>query len=470
MSEAPVRDIRHVVVLMLENRSFDCMLGRLRPAGPDFDGLTGTEKNVWHDPAGAERTIEVWSSAELTAGAAAIPDPDPGEKFTDIQVQIGGLAGDAPMGGFVASYMRQKPGSALYDPRAPMHFFTPEQLPVLSGLARAFAVSDRWFASAPCQTWPNRFFAHCGTAGGFVDNAPERLPFTMPSVFNRLEERNCAWRLYFHDFPQAATLSSLWDDVPGHFRRFEAFAADAAAGRLPEYALIEPRYFTDMLSGLLPDDQHPPHDVAYGERLIAEVYAAVRGGPAWRQTLLIITYDEHGGCFDHVPPPAATPPGGPYPDGFGFDRFGVRVPAVIVSPYVRPGSVLRAHGAMPFDHTTIIATLRALFDLGRLTARDAAAPHLLDLLGDDPANDGPADFAVPAVAKPGPAAVAAAKARPPNDLQASLGAASAHLPTAGVDLARHGARIAAGAIPVRAEIAATGEFVAAQVKAFLGEV
>jgi phospholipase C len=454
MSGAPGREIRHVVVLMLENRSFDCMLGGLRPAGADFDGLTGNESNVWHGNAGAERTIGVWSSADLTPGAATIPDPDPGEKFTDIAVQIAGLGGDAPMGGFVDNYMRQKAGSVPLDARAPMHFFTPGQLPVLSGLARAFAVSDRWFASAPCQTWPNRFFAHCGTAGGAVDNAPDRLPFAMPSVFNRLEEKKLAWRLYFHDFPQAATLSRLWDDVPGNFRRFADFARDAAAGTLPEYAFIEPRYFADFLLGVLPNDQHPPHDVAYGERLIAEVYAALRGGPAWRQTLLIITYDEHGGCFDHVPPPPATPPGGPYPDGFRFDRFGVRVPAVIVSPYVRPGSVLRARGATPFDHTTIIATLRALFGLGPLTARDAVAPHLLDLLEDEPANDGPADFAVPEVATPGAAAMAAERARPSNDLQASLAAAASHLPAAGV---------AAG-------VAAVGADIAARVKAFLGEV
>ena len=112
------------------------------------------------------------------------------------------------------------------------------------------------------------------------------------------------------------TLSQLWLDAPSHFRRFEHFAADAAAGTLPDYSFIEPRYFTDVVAGLLPNDQHPPHNVVLGERLIARVYNALRAGPAWRRTLLIVTYDEHGGCFDHVTPPAATPPGGPYPDGF----------------------------------------------------------------------------------------------------------------------------------------------------------
>ncbi len=126
----------------------------------------------------------------------------------------------------------------------------------------------------------------------------------------------------------------------------------------------------------VPDDEHPPHNVAYGEELIAAVYNAVRSGPGWKQTLLLITYDEHGGCYDHVVPPAATPPGGNTPDGFNFDTFGVRVPAVIVSPYVRRGSIIRAPGATPFDHTSIIATLRKLFGIASLTPRDAAAPDL----------------------------------------------------------------------------------------------
>ncbi|MDE2583503.1 MAG: phospholipase, partial [Rhodospirillales bacterium] len=403
-------DIGHVVVLMLENRSFDSMLGRLRPAGAGFDGVPNGWANPFHDPPRPQQTVPAWNDPAMTAATAVIPDPDPGESFADITMQIRGLFLDAPMGGFVDNYMRQKPGATPRDRRAPMHCFTPAQVPVLSRLATEFGVSDRWFAAAPCQTWPNRFFVHCGTAGGYVNNAPAQLPFAMPTVFSRLAAAGQDWRLYFHDVPQAAALSDIWFDVPAHFSRFARFATDAAAGRLPAYSFIEPRYFTDPIAGLLPNDQHPPHNVADGEQLIAAVYNALRAGPGWRRTLLIVTYDEHGGCCDHVTPPAATPPGGPYPDGFRFDRFGVRVPAVIVSPWVRPGSVLRPPGEVPFDHTTIIATLRALWNFAPLTARDAAAPDLLALLADRPDNDGPARIDPPPLPPPAPAALAAARA------------------------------------------------------------
>jgi phospholipase C len=337
-------DIKHVVVLMLENRSFDSMPGMLYESNETFNGLDGTEQNVWHKPGGLQQTVTVWESPELTPTAACIPDPDPGELFTDIAMQIDGLGAEgqpstrAPaMGGFVDGYMRQPPPDPKVDPppdpAAAMHYFTPDQLPVLSGLARAFGVSDRWHASAPCQTWPNRFFVHTGTANGYVNNSPTHFPYDMETVFNRLQDAGQNWRVYFHDIPQSATLSKLRDDAFTHFRFFEQeFAKDAAKGDLPAYSFIEPRYFTDAVLQQLPKDQHPPHDVAYGEALIATVYNAVRSGPAWKDTLLIITYDEHGGCCDHVVPPAATPPGGTNHCGFAFDRFGVRVPAVIVCP------------------------------------------------------------------------------------------------------------------------------------------
>ena len=187
-----------------------------------------------------------------------------------------------------------------------MHYFTPDQVPVISQLARAFGVSDRWHASAPCQTWPNRFFVHTGPANGYVNNSPTHFPYQMKTVFNRLAEAGQNWRVYFHDIPQSATLALLWDRALTHFRHFETdFAQDAAAGSLPAYSFIEPRYFTDTLLNKMPNDEHPPHNVAYGEALIAAVYNAVRGGPRWKQTLLVITYDEHGGCFDHVVPPPA---------------------------------------------------------------------------------------------------------------------------------------------------------------------
>ena len=430
--------VRHVVVLMLENRSFDCMLGLLYPSGPGFDGLTGAEENVWHQAGGGTEAIQVWRDPTLSPTALTVPDPDPGELFTDIHMQIHGLAGNGgpTMGGFVDNYMRQPPTSPAPDPYAAMHYFSPDQVPVISQLGRAYAVSDRWFASAPCQTWPNRFFVHCATAGGYVNNDPTHFPYTMETVFNRLSGVNASWRIYFHDIPQAATLSRLWGDLLSNFRWFQDFAGDAAKGDLPAYTFIEPRYFADTVSGAVPNDEHPPHNVADGEALIAAVYNALRRGPAWTETLLIITYDEHGGCYDHVVPPPATPPGGPYPDGFQFDYYGVRVPAVIVSPYVAPGSIIRPSGLMVFDHTSILATLRGLFGFQPLTGRDAAAPGLLSALWAEPENLGPMSITAPAVT-PAPQQVARAAAVPPNDLQRSLSTAAMHLPTAGANLGAH---------------------------------
>src|ERR1035437_335930 len=375
-------DIKHVVVLMLENRSFDSMLGMLYQSNDGFDGLTGTELNTWHKPDGSTLDINVWTGPTLTAQNACIPDPDPDELFPDIHMQIHGLTayntpneGAPTMGGFVDNYMQQPSTNPAPDPYAVMHYFRPDQVPVISRLARAFGVSDRWFASAPCQTWPNRFFAHTGTANGYVNNSPTHFPYTMETVFNRLAGVGQTWKIYFHDIPQTTTLTKLWFNE--NFQDFDTvFAADAANGTLPTYSFIEPRYFTSTLLNKIPNDEHPPHNVAYGEELIASVYNAVRSGPGWKQTLLIITYDEHGGCYDHVVPPAATPPGGQTPDGFDFRYFGVRVPAVIVSPYVRAGSKIRPTGLTPFDHTSIITTLRKLCNFAPLTARDAAAPDL----------------------------------------------------------------------------------------------
>jgi phospholipase C len=437
-------DIAHVVVLMLENRSFDCMLGRLYQDRDDFDGLKGTESNVWHKPDGTTQVVRVWNDPDLTAQSVVIPDPDPGELFSDIHMQINGIDQDpAPMGGFVDNYMRQPKADKPFDPRAVMHYFTPDQMPVISTLARSFGVCDRWFASAPNQTWPNRFFAHTGTANGYVNNSPPHFPYEMETVFNRLSKAGKDWNIYFHDFPQTATLANLWLHA-GRFKRFtEDFAQDAAAGTLPAYSFIEPRFFADPLTGAMPNDEHPPHNVARGEQLVASVYNALRAGPGWGKTLFIITCDEHGGCYDHVVPPAATPPGPPYSDGFHFDRFGVRVPTVIVSPFVPEGSILRAPGAVPFDHTSIIATLRALFGIGPLTARDAAAPSILDVLNPLVTNNGP-DFIV--APEPPPANVAratAASAQKPNGLQTSLNAAARALPPPEVPAEVHAAKLAA---------------------------
>lgn len=466
--------INHVVVLMLENRSFDCLLGKLYPKSATFDGLAGNETN----PDLGGNSVPVWNSADADKASMSIPNPDPGEFWVDMNMQLFGtptLPRPLPvpsMSGFVRNYQNQrdKP-AASYVARSVMHFFTPEQVPVISQLARQFAVCDRWHASAPCQTWPNRFFVHTATANGYENNDPPHTPYEMPTIFNRLEERGTSWKVYFHDMPQSLTLSKLWPHAD-HFRLYPEFIADAKLGHLPAYSFVEPRYFTDIT---LPNDMHPPHVVTLGEQLIAEVYNALRAGPKWTETLLIITYDEHGGCYDHVPPPSAMPPSPRPTSPFNFDRYGVRVPAIIASPYVRQGTILRPSGDVPFDHTSIIATLRKRFSLGAsLTARDAVAPDLdLVLALELPSNLGPERVEALPYA-PSPTEVAQAQTEPLNHHQKALVKLAGLLPSEGADgdftafIESHIARLRAGLQPTGIEAVQNSADAVAVIKSRLG--
>jgi phospholipase C len=366
--------IKHVVVLMLENRSFDNIFGYLRTASKEFDGLKGNTfaRNYGQDD---KTGVAPWPTSS-GIDCSTMPNPDPGESFQDIHQQIYGGGPSHPlMGGFIVNYA-SKGGK----PDDIMHCFLPDDLPALSELADSFAVSDRWFASAPCQTWPNRFFVHTGTANGYTENTLDGFPCHMQTIFNELEGV-VPWKIYFHDFPQAALLSRLWPYF-SNFQPFGDFLNDAKSGGLPGYAFIEPRYYP---TNELPNDMHPPHDVRLGDALVAQVYNAVRTSPNWPSTMLVVLFDEHGGCYDHAAPPVAVRPEAPRANqGFAFDTFGVRVPAVVVSPYTAAGTVLRPVGSTPFDHTSVLRTVRACFDLpGPLSAREAAAPDLACALNAD---------------------------------------------------------------------------------------
>ncbi len=412
--------IDHFVLLMLENRSFDDMLGwldasdnpppfRPRPGGPRVDGL-----------AGARRTnpVPAWlGGGEVAAGRASRadePDPAPSNTFAHTHVQLYGRAwsggqgaaeGAPSMDGFVADYAEVLRASgqpltpATYG--AVMDAFRPVAVPVLSGLARAYAVCDRWHCSVPSQTFPNRAFSLAATSLGRADNVPYTgwLRMDAPTICNRIMEAGrpeLTWRVYYDraDVLPAAWLlcSRLRPYLLTHFAGMEAFLRDAAAGALPSFAVVEPRFI------VRPDDDHPPASVEGGERLIRTVYEVLAGGPAWERTLLLITYDEHGGCFDHVPPPAAAPPDPGAPAGqygFRFDRLGVRVPAILVSPWIDAGTVFRprdADGALAsLDHTSWLASVERRFGLAPLTARDAAAADVAGALTrTEPRRDRPA--------------------------------------------------------------------------------
>jgi phospholipase C len=388
--------INHVVILMLENRSFDHMLGYLytaqgnvSPSGQPFEGLTGAEQN----PDGKGGTAGVYQITPTTPNAYFMPGADPGEGYKATNDQLYGsttapaTGTPAPMTGFVTDYaytlgwQSKDPGwSVLPGTTASMIMgcYTPAALPVLSALATGYAVCDHWFASVPTETMPNRAFTCAGTSMGQVDDNTKT--FSAPSIFGALGKAGQTWAIY--GYTQRPLTADTFTDVAtasgGAIGLFTDFQAAAAAGTLPAYTFLEPSWPSTGNS------QHPNYDVALGEQLIHDVYEALRSGPGWAQTLFVLTYDEHGGCFDHVPPPwGATPPDSAVESAydFTFNRFGVRVPTVLISPLIAPGTVYRVPaGSVPLDHTSILATVEQRWGLQPLTARDAAAPAFGDVL------------------------------------------------------------------------------------------
>ena len=402
--------VEHIVQVMLENRSFDHMLGYLysdrgnvSAAGQPFDGLTGEEWN----PDDTGRRISVYPIQATDPHPYLMPGADPGEGFLNTNYQL--FATDDPAAGAVAgntgfvvnfkaaiasdlakNYSDTIPGTL---PSQIMGMYTPQLLPVLSALARGFAVCDRWFASAPTMTMPNRAFAAAATSQGHLDDTPK--VYTCPSIFGRLSDKGLDWAIYGYNadpltrqnFPDTKAAADT------HFGHFRDFQQRAAAGTLPPYSFLEPAW--DAAG----NSQHPNYDVSKGEQFLHDIYVALRGGKAWNSTLLIITYDEHGGNYDHVAPPAnATPPG----DGtvgehsFDFTRFGLRVPAVLVSPLIAAGTVFRGPG--PIDHTSVLATIAERWGTDPLTARDRAAASLADAITlTKPRTDDPLSGVLPPV-------------------------------------------------------------------------
>jgi phospholipase C len=379
--------IDHIVTVMLENRSLDHMLGFLytdrgnvSPAGDPFAGLTGQETC----PDSSGNSVSVSKIDSSVPNAHFLPGADPGEGYAATNNQLFGSAAAptagavAPMTGFVTDFesaiaedTREHcyviPGTA---PEMIMGCHTEQTLPVLHALATGYAVCDHWFCSAPTMTWPNRAFACAGTSQGRMEDLPET--YTAPSIFGLMSEHNLPWKIYGYDQAPLTKLcfSDISDADASHFGLFTDFQSDCTSGSLPAYAFPEPSWSSTGNS------QHPNYNVALGEQLLLDVCNAVSQGPAWNKTLLIITFDEHGGCYDHVPPPwGATPPDNSVGRfGFRFNRFGPRVPTVLVSPLINAGTVFRvSDSATPLDHTSILATIEKRWQLPALTKRDAAA-------------------------------------------------------------------------------------------------
>ena len=409
--------ILHIVVLMLENRSFDHMLGYLGTP----NGLTGAESNPVDPTSPASPEVPVSNAAAWTGDL----DIDPSHTFEGVNVQLFG-SDPAPAQppartnhGFVLDYARQ-PGNTAAGARGIMKCFAPDRVPVLSTLAREFAVCDRWFSSVPSQTWPNRFFAHCGWSGGFLDNKVR--VYDMRTIYDNLSDAGIDWAIYFHDIPHSLALTSVRNRAGDHVKLFnQAFESDCRGGTLPSYSFIEPRYFNFL--GLQANDEHPPHDIRLGEELIAKVYESLRASQVWKSTLLVVTSDEHGGVFDHVLPPVCPAPNFTVSSNppFDFKRLGPRVPTVVVSPYIPKGTV---DSTTDYDHTSILASAKVLFDLPTfLTERDASAGTFWHLLSDNYRSDTPEQLPRPGGAVPA-AGPATASAMSDADVARSRGLAS----------------------------------------------
>jgi phospholipase C len=428
----------HLVVLMFENRSFDNLLGRLYdgvtpPRGQSFDGVAeGNYSNT--APDGTVVAAHVYDGP--TDSVMSQPDPDPGETYPHVNTQLFNVVdppdnahltergaaspfnvpaagATATMSGFVTDYIinyrheqGREPTEAEYS--AAMGGFSPEMLPVMSTLARSFAVYDAWHCAVPSQTFCNRSFFHAGTSHGFVTNVENGGigkwldPAFTASLFSQLEEAGLSWRVYYDDdqlisltgLIHAASTEKYW---LSNFRGMSQFHQDAKNGNLPVYSFIEPRMIFNH------NDMHPPvgrlresmvdgepvidsalSDVRAGEVLLSEVYTSIKNsasasGSNAMNTTLVVTFDEHGGTYDHVPPPTATPPDRnqkPGEMGFTFDRLGCRVPALVISAYTPAGTILSDE----MHHGAIAKTLSEQHGLKPLSRRNEKARSITNAL------------------------------------------------------------------------------------------
>lgn len=325
--------IKTIVVLCMENRSFDHYFGSLALLeGESVDGLTGTESNP--DPGGAQ--VGVFQLDDTTVA-------DPPHGWDASHDQWNGGQND----GFVIAH-------AGDNEKDVMGYHVRQQLPAMYSLADSYTICDRWFASVMGPTWPNRFYLHGATSKGQKQNLPV---IGFKSVFDACEDAGITHKNYYHDI---AWCSGAYFKLGG-LATIESFFEDAANGTLPQVVYIDPHFF-----GNGANDDHPDHDIAMGQALIASVYTALAQSPQWNDVLFVITYDEHGGFFDHVPPPTTAD------DEPDFEQLGFRVPAVVIGPHVRRGCVSSA----TFEHVSVLRTIARRFGLAPFNARMEAANDL----------------------------------------------------------------------------------------------
>jgi phospholipase C len=358
--------IEHVVLLLLENHSFDQMLGALQEVYPDLEGVTpataATRVNL---------TLEgrsIWQRE--TRERQMIFDPK--HEHLNVMAQL-----EDGNGGFVREFQKAYPKCSADQLQDVMGYYPLDFLPALHALARNYTICDYWFSSLPGPTWPNRFFALTGTCSGQVlmPDGLEALKLhwyteqDQPTIFTRLNEAGKTWRIFHYDFPSSLVLAKQRQaECLCNYESVDRFF-DRAAGPeqdFPAFSFIEPQYF-----GVGQNDDHPPHNVMKAEKLIADVYNALRSNhELWAKTLLVVTYDEHGGFYDHVVPPRAEPPDRKT-NSWSFNQLGVRVPALLISQKCGP-SVNKTC----FDHTSLLKYLQGKWGLGDLGLRTTSAASI----------------------------------------------------------------------------------------------
>jgi len=346
-------EIQNIVVVMMENHSFDNLLGTLGRGDGFPRGHDGRPSSSCPD--GQGNLVHAY--------------PMPSDYQTD------GVGNDWNTGH--RSYDNgTNQGFVMASSGETMGYFTPGDMPFTSGLASTFPIADRWFCSVLAQTDPNRRYLFSGTSLGLIDDS---LPSELPpngTIFDTFNRYRISWKDYYSDNPSPLVYIGLagQPSITDKFVKMEEFYRDAAAGTLPQFSLLEPNYTVQS--------EENPQNVQFGDQYLAEVVNAVMQGPQWPKTLMIWTYDEWGGWYDHVPPPAAIPPDDVPPDlpsgslPGAFDRYGFRVPAGVISPYARPDFV--SHRV--YDHTSILKTVETKWNLPALTRRDANATDVLAMI------------------------------------------------------------------------------------------
>ncbi|MHB8680928.1 MAG: alkaline phosphatase family protein [Acidimicrobiales bacterium] len=427
----PSMPFDHVVVVMMENHSFDNFLGSLSLVRPDVVGQFSyaTKQPIYSNVDGAGNTVLPWRRTTTCQSGGESQSWNTSHRsmfwnFTDRPDSEYLTATYDPRSYDWSQPLSQVPlaspgmqGFVLANGGPDcMGYWTSAELPFTHSMAQAFTIANYWFCSVPAQTYPNRRFLYAGTAFGDISTdtgtifvtsnvPPIAAPPPNGTIFDRLSHYGVPWRNYFYDLPSPGIIPTTVEKYPDHFVPLAAFFADCAAGSLPAVSFVDPEsgavgVATGEVAGLpgvgglgpvqsvnnfgqtVNGDQEGPADMAYGEAFVAKVVNAVMHSPAWGRTLLIWTFDEHGGYADHVPPPAAIPPDGIQPqigsgDFFGaYDIYGPRVPAVIVSPYSKPGDVSNT----VYDHTSVLATIEAKWNLPACTYRDANAATVMDCL------------------------------------------------------------------------------------------